>query len=1420
MNSMLYLRIRSLLLTTFLLSCVLFSYAQDTLNYRAVLTGRSEVMPVLTGATGEIQIRLAGNQMIVSGEFNNLSSNVLNDGINIHTAFAGQTGSTILGIIPSLSGNQRSGTIDPAINTFTISTGQAEAFVNRDFYLNVATANHPDGEIRGQIIPDGLTLFYANAFGSNESHCVLSRGHASVYVEVVSSSQMIVTGSFNNMEGDLTDASLYIGIPGEEGTVEVQLTPTTTDQRTGTFELSDNLFTIDLDQIIALGERRVYLNIKSSAYTDGELRGQLVPAEAGVVFRTHLSGTNIVPNAVTQAGGNLVAEVYGDSLMILSGTYENLSSNLRDDPLSSTGIYAGLAGSNGNETLPLNPTAASPTNGVVEATRNIYLLSDEESDLLFGRALYLSIASENYPKGELRGQLIPEAQAVFTGFMAGAFQVPVVNSTGAGNSVIELRGNEMTVSGSFQNLESPFASNSGLSTGLAGTNGAALFVLDVATFDNGRSGSLDATENNFQLSDAQVNDLFARRLYMSIASGAAATPELRAQILPEATAYFVGTLSGTSETNIVNSSAVGQTILEVHDDKTVLTGSFNNLESDFNGSIGAHIHNAIAGQDGAVANALTTDIANNNRNGTFAAADNTFSPSADELEGLFAREQYVNVHSIDNQSGAIRGQLLPLANAYFTTTLGGFNTVKPLESLGTGSVKFDLIGNTLTISGSFVDATGTVAGDDVALHIGAAGVNGEAAFILFPEENGMNGVLRAAENSFELADEEVEMLRSEGMYISITSSSFPNGELRGQLLPEPNFFPTGSLTFTLPEDGTFWVTEGDPTARFTAEWAEGVDNNNLYYIFQTSEFLDFREIEDQDVLVDAPGVFEYRLGQLDSVLMAKGLEVGDTLARYYRMVASDGALTTTGQGNFTTFVRGVVQSVTGADLELYITGPTGPYEQYSEIPYQISVVNNGPARARDITVDLEQPEGMVYTRSNATTGRYNLFFENWKINEINPGDTAVMNLTLYTLIDDRPIDFFIEIQGSLPNDPDSRPFNGVSPTPQEDDEAVFTIFPQPRPMGGETADLRLDIQTDSDEFLVFSDTKFTITLTNDGPDVAANIRVSALFPEGMVFTEALASLGEYNVVAQDWYVPLLASGESETLELTLFSLIEGRPLILFSQVIASDQFDPDSTPANDIDNVPDEDDEAAAVIIPEGGIQGGVTADLELNVEVDRENYERFENYTYTFTITNNGPDAAANIFIDAQLPDSLAYTSKAASIGDWNNFFQYWFIPYLESGAQHTLKLVLFTLAEETTVTYFTQVLSVDQDDPDSTPGNNQNGIPREDDESSVKLGPENSPNIEQRGLSVAPSVEGALYPSPATSRIYLNLHADMAQTTDILLLNMNGQVLQEQQTKLNKGLNQLQFNVSQLPDGIYYVGLKDAKATQQTWKFVKVGE
>ncbi|MEM9992392.1 MAG: CHRD domain-containing protein, partial [Bacteroidota bacterium] len=411
------------------------------------------------------------------------------------------------------------------------------------------------------------------------------------------------------------------------------------------------------------------------------------------------------------------------------------------------------------------------------------------------------------------------------------------------------------------------------------------FLVRIDTGSDNTSGVLEAATNTYTLSGAQIDDLIARQLYLNISSGSATTPEIRAQFLPEATAYFIGSLSGASQTPTVRSTATGQTIAEVHGSELILSGSFNGLESDFNTSIGTHIHEGLAGQNGEVNYALITDVSNSSRDGAFLASNNAFDYSVEQLEQLFTRGQYVNIHSIDNPSGAIRGQLLPLANGHFTTTLSSINQVNPLSSAGAGSVKFDLLGNMLTVSGSVMNLGSSTTDDSAMLFAGEVGKIGSLALPLVMVANNTNGLLRAEDNQFVLSDEQVATLRAESMYVNVSTNGNVTGEVRGQVLSEPNFFPTGNMRFSMPVDGDFFVAAGDPTALFTTTWSAGTDDNELYYIFQTSEFLDFRTVEEELILTDAPGEFQYRLSELDSFLMNRNVAVGDTIARYYRMPA-------------------------------------------------------------------------------------------------------------------------------------------------------------------------------------------------------------------------------------------------------------------------------------------------------------------------------------------------------------------------------------------------------------------------------------------------------------------------------------------------------------------------------------------------------
>ncbi len=105
---------------------------------------------------------------------------------------------------------------------------------------------------------------------------------------------------------------------------------------------------------------------------------------------------------------------------------------------------------------------------------------------------------------------------------------------------------------------------------------------------------------------------------------------------------------------------------------------------------------------------------------------------------------------------------------------------------------------------------------------------------------------------------------------------------------------------------------------------------------------------------------------------------------------------------------------------------------------------------------------------------------------------------------------------------------------------------------------------------------FTINLTNDGPNDATNVDVKDLLPAGLTYVSDTTSEGSYDNVTGIWDVGTVENGSTSTLTITA-TVTSAAAIENIAQVTASDQFDPDSTPNND---VPEEDDQDSATVTP------------------------------------------------------------------------------------------------------------------------------------------------------------------------------------------------------------------------------------------------
>src|SRR5262249_13709884 len=109
-------------------------------------------------------------------------------------------------------------------------------------------------------------------------------------------------------------------------------------------------------------------------------------------------------------------------------------------------------------------------------------------------------------------------------------------------------------------------------------------------------------------------------------------------------------------------------------------------------------------------------------------------------------------------------------------------------------------------------------------------------------------------------------------------------------------------------------------------------------------------------------------------------------------------------------------------------------------------------------------------------------------------------------------------------------------TPQQADLALAKAVSSARPNVGDTV-------------------TFTVTLTNNGPDPATNVTVSALLPAGRTFVPATPSQGSYSSATGLWVVGPVPPAAPQTLQIQA-RVVSSGPQTNTASVSAADQFDP------------------------------------------------------------------------------------------------------------------------------------------------------------------------------------------------------------------------------------------------------------------------
>lgn len=248
------------------------------------------------------------------------------------------------------------------------------------------------------------------------------------------------------------------------------------------------------------------------------------------------------------------------------------------------------------------------------------------------------------------------------------------------------------------------------------------------------------------------------------------------------------------------------------------------------------------------------------------------------------------------------------------------------------------------------------------------------------------------------------------------------------------------------------------------------------------------------------------------------------------------------------------------------------------------------------------------------------------------------------------------------------------------------------------------------------------------------------------------------------------------------------------------------------------------VCISEGEISVNNGVDLELDLTASTSSFDPWQSFDMTVTLTNTGSTIAENIIVDFPEPDGVVFqggNEYTASQGTFNPYDpQEWVVGNLAPGATAMISFHLFTIQGNDPITGYAQVLSMDQGDVDSTPGNGTCCTTNEDDEAVVSIQPLNNDPISRKTdlKDGTPFSAIKIYPNPANNWATLLVNTQKESNTPIKIYDLKGSLLLSKQVDLIAGINQIQIDLSELEAGMYMILFPDERGKQNRIRFSKI--
>ena len=363
-----------------------------------------------------------------------------------------------------------------------------------------------------------------------------------------------------------------------------------------------------------------------------------------------------------------------------------------------------------------------------------------------------------------------------------------------------------------------------------------------------------------------------------------------------------------------------------------------------------------------------------------------------------------------------------------------------------------------------------------------------------------------------------------------------------------------------------------------------------------------------------------------------------------------------------------------ADLSITKTANDTTPDYLQMVTFTIVVKNNGPNNATGVVMNDFLPVGLNYVSSIATQGSYNNATGVWTIGNMTNGSTVTLTINATVVQAGLTMTNIATVSG---NENDPNPTNN---------QAIAILN------GNLAADLAVQKQVDNAFPFNGQNVTFTIHVSNNGPNNAADAVVYDLLPAGLQFISANATQGSYNNVTGAWVIGNITNGTSVSLKILVKITQAG--LINNTAIVNATTFDPNL-----------ENNNSTVTLNVEPG------SDMAITKTVSDTTPNVGQSVTFTLTVTNNGLDDNTGVVVNDLLPAGLQFLSASTGQGSYDNNTGIWTIGNMSLGSSVVLTIVV----NVTQSGNITNMANVTGDHEDLDPTNNQaiailNGEPAAD--------------------------------------------------------------------------------------------------------------